>query len=79
MEFTVEKSTPSKNGGYVTTFRSEPKVDGIFMSKGLKRFSKTTEVAVGAKVEIDPEKFREERYSGVHEGREYTNVWWHLK
>ena len=79
MEFKVEKSTASKNGGFVTTFRSEPKVQGIFMSKGLKRFSKTTEVNVGATIDIDPDMFREERYSGVHEGREYTNVWWHLK
>jgi len=79
MKFKVEKTTLSKNGDYVTTFRSEPKVDGIFVAKGIKRFSKTSEVAVGSEHEIDPDKFKEERYSGVHEGREYTNVWWHLK
>lgn len=88
MEFTVEKATASKNGGFVITMRAQDVVDKEtgFYSKGLKRFSKNIEqLKIGSKVELDLTKFEEIRIEGVYtdpetgEERTYTNVWLKFK
>ena len=88
MEFTVEKTTASKNGGFVITMRAQGALDEEtgFYSKGVKRFAKNmNQLAVGSKVELDLTKFEEMRIEGVYadpetgEERPYTNVWLMLK
>ena len=87
MEFTVEKTTASKNGGFVITMRAQGAQDELgFYSKGVKRFAKNmNQLAVGSKVELDLTKFEEMRIEGVYadpetgEERPYTNVWLMLK
>ena len=87
MEFTVEKATASKNGGFVITMRAQGAQDELgFYSKGLKRFAKNiNQLEIGSKVKLDTSKFEEVRISGVYsdpdtgEEREYTNVWLMLK
>jgi hypothetical protein len=87
MEFTVEKATASKNGGFVITMRAQGAQDADgFYNKGLKRFAKNiNQLAIGSKVNLDMDKFEEMRISGVYadpdtgEEREYTNVWLMLK
>lgn len=84
MIFKVEKSTASKNGGYVVTLRSENLVDettGLY-SKGLKRFSKSEiDHPLGTQLDINLAHFEERRDEGKYldpetgEEREYTNVW----
>ena len=87
MEFTVEKATASKNGGFVITMRAQGAQDELgFYSKGLKRFAKNVnQLAVGSKVKLDLTKFEEMKIEGVYtdpetgEERAYTNVWLMLK
>ena len=87
MEFTVEKTTASKNGGFVITMRAQGAQDELgFYSKGLKRFAKNVnQLAVGSKVKLDLTKFEEMKIEGVYadpetgEERPYTNVWLMLK
>ena len=87
MEFTVEKTTASKNGGFVITMRAQGAQDELgFYSKGVKRFAKNmNQLAVGSKVELDLTKFEEMKIEGVYtdpdtrEERPYTNVWLMLK
>ena len=84
MKFKVEKSTASKNGGFVVTLRSDNVVDkatGLY-SKGLKRFSKSEiDHAVGTELELNLAHFEVRRDEGVYldpetgEERPYTNVW----
>ena len=84
MIFKVEKSTASKNGGFVVTLRSENVVDkatGLY-SRGLKRFSKSEiDHPIDTELDINLAHFQERRDEGVYldketgEEREYTNVW----
>jgi len=84
MVFKVEKSTASKNGGFVVTLRSENVVDKItgLYSKGLKRFSKSEiDHKIGTLLDINLKHFEENRDEGTYldpetgEERAYTNVW----
>jgi hypothetical protein len=84
MKFKVEKSTASKNGGFVVTLRSENVVDKItkLYSKGLKRFSKSEiDHKIGTELDINLDHFEERRDEGEYldpetgEERKYTNVW----
>ena len=78
MVFKVEKSTASKNGGYVVTLRSADLIDqktGLY-SKGLKRFSKSQiDHPLGTELDLNLVHFEKREDKGVHEGQEYTNVW----
>ena len=84
MIFKVEKSTASKNGGFVVTLRSEDMVDqktGLY-SRGLKRFSKSQiDHPINTELDLNLAHFEKREDKGVYldpetgEEREYTNVW----
>jgi hypothetical protein len=84
MKFKVEKSTASKNGGFVVTLRSENVVDKLtgLYSRGLKRFSKSEiNHPLNTELDINLAHFEERRDEGTYldpetkEERDYTNVW----
>jgi len=82
-EFTVEKSTESKNGGFVNTIVAESKVKVFGVEKTTKhRLLFKTDVApeVGAKQEIDLSKYNiVQRESITQEGVIITSQWLHEK
>ena len=88
-KFNVEKSTESKNGGFVNTLRTEPRKAKLgnttSTTRGMRRYIKSDEEITEKTIEFNLDDFEEVRITGTYddpetgEEREYTMVWYFAK